>query len=47
MNGIQEFVENDEFSPDEIPEKRDLTSFIQTISLMTDMDMVMKTKKKL
>lgn len=38
MSGIQEFVENDEFSPDGIAEKRDLTAFIQTISLMTDMD---------
>jgi DNA helicase-2/ATP-dependent DNA helicase PcrA len=38
IGGIQEFVENDEVTNEEIIEKRDLTGFIQTISLMTDMD---------
>lgn len=38
LNGIQEFVENDEFTIEDVPEKRDLAAFIQTISLMTDMD---------
>lgn len=38
VNGIQEFVENDEITAQELSEKRDLTGFIQTISLMTDMD---------
>lgn len=38
LNGIQEFVENDEFTIEGITDKRDLAAFIQTISLMTDMD---------
>ncbi len=38
LNGIQEFVENDEFTIEDVPDKRDLAAFIQTISLMTDMD---------
>ncbi|MGE5356862.1 MAG: ATP-dependent helicase [Deltaproteobacteria bacterium] len=46
LNGIQEFVENDEFTSDEIPQKRDLTAFIQTISLMTDLDQGDETDKE-
>ena len=38
LDGIQEFVENDEFSEEVDAETRDLSTFIQTISLMTDMD---------
>jgi DNA helicase-2/ATP-dependent DNA helicase PcrA len=38
LDGIQEFVENDEFTNEVVSEKRDLAAFIQTISLMTDMD---------
>ncbi len=38
LNGVQEFVENDEFLGEEIIVNRDLPAYIQHISLLTDLD---------
>ena len=38
LNGIQEFVENDEYQEGEFVAKRDLSAFIQHISLLTGVD---------
>ena len=38
LDGVQEFVENDEFTGEELSEKRDLAAYIQHISLLTDLD---------
>ncbi len=38
LNGVQEFVEDDEYMGEELVENRDLSAFIQHISLLTDMD---------
>jgi len=38
LNGVQEFVEDDEYVGEELVENRDLSAFIQHISLLTDMD---------
>lgn len=39
MNGVKQFVEDDELEPDEeVDTDRSLSSFLQTISLMTDAD---------
>ena len=38
LNGVQEFVEDDEFIEEELSDNRDLSAFIQHISLLTDMD---------
>lgn len=38
LNGVQEFVENDEFQGEELIENRDLSAYIQHISLLTDLD---------
>jgi len=38
LNGVQEFVENDEYFGEEIIENRDLSAYIQHISLLTDLD---------
>ena len=38
LNGVQEFVEDDEYMGEELVDKRDLSAFIQHISLLTDMD---------
>ncbi len=38
LNGVQEFVENDEFQGEELIDNRDLSAYIQHISLLTDLD---------
>lgn len=38
LNGVQEFVEDDEYLGEELVDKKDLSAFIQHISLLTDMD---------
>ncbi|HEB62262.1 MAG TPA: ATP-dependent DNA helicase [Bacteroidetes bacterium] len=38
LSGVQEFVENDEFQGEELVENRDLSAYIQHISLLTDLD---------
>ena len=38
LSGVQEFVENDEAVDDQFVESRDLSAFIQNISLLTDFD---------
>lgn len=38
LNGVQEFVEDDEYLGEELVDNRDLSAFIQHISLLTDMD---------
>ena len=38
LNGVQEFVEDDEYLGEELVDNRDLSAFIQHISLMTDQD---------
>ncbi|HHH53243.1 MAG TPA: ATP-dependent DNA helicase, partial [Bacteroidetes bacterium] len=46
LDGVQEFVENDEYSGEEIPVNRDLAAFIQHISLLTDLDDNDKNEKE-
>ena len=38
LNGVQEFVEDDELIEEELSDNRDLSAFIQHISLLTDLD---------